>query len=185
MFTGKGPHVEVFWVSGASWLPLSWRAACGRRPGSPLGDVMPGADSRLGGLLGARSVSSWVSEGRGGRLLHSACPNCVLCPVSCRDFEHVGDRPQQTGPGEESLEKGPPVCKEGFISVRSRGVVSPGGTREPHHVCSVTHSVQGALGSLRAVVRAGGMRCRGVDVPVWLFSLRALWLSQQKTPMAR
>uniref|UniRef100_A0ABI7WEQ2 UBC core domain-containing protein n=1 Tax=Felis catus TaxID=9685 RepID=A0ABI7WEQ2_FELCA len=50
-----------------------------------------GRDARgrlqLGGLLGARSVSTWVSEGRGGRLLHSACPNCVLCPVSCRDFE--------------------------------------------------------------------------------------------------
>ncbi|XP_042777763.1 SUMO-conjugating enzyme UBC9 isoform X1 [Panthera leo] len=41
-----------------------------------------------------------------------------------RDFEHVGDRPQQTGPGEESLEKGPPVCK-GFVAVPTK---NPDGT---------------------------------------------------------
>ncbi|XP_034526563.1 SUMO-conjugating enzyme UBC9 isoform X1 [Ailuropoda melanoleuca] len=40
------------------------------------------------------------------------------------DIEHVGNRPQQTRPGEESLEKGPPVCK-GFVAVPTK---NPDGT---------------------------------------------------------
>ncbi|XP_073755848.1 SUMO-conjugating enzyme UBC9 isoform X1 [Callorhinus ursinus] len=51
-------------------------------------------------------------------------PTAAQTNIPDRDFEHVGDCPQQTRPGEESLEKGPPVCK-GFVAVPTK---NPDGT---------------------------------------------------------
>lgn len=116
-------------------------------PGLCLGLPAPRSRCACGVCLGALGAAG---------SLRAASINCLLCPVSSRDFEHVGDRPQQTRPGAKSLEEGPPVCKESFISARSRvNSIPPVETGKSPFRSGLSHAVQSARWGHRTVLRAG------------------------------
>lgn len=77
----------------------------------------------------------------------------------------VGDRPQQTRPGEEGLEERPPLCKESFAS-------AGGGGRGPvprRPSCPRAGPLAPAAQPEGLFWEWGG-HCRGADGPVWFLA---------------